>query len=41
MADIADRRERLRAGLRAIYDWYERNADLLPPACCAMPSIMR
>jgi AcrR family transcriptional regulator len=26
---IADKRERLRAGLRAIYDWYERNAQLL------------
>jgi AcrR family transcriptional regulator len=25
---IADRRERLRAGLLAIYGWYERNADL-------------
>jgi AcrR family transcriptional regulator len=25
---IEDPRERLRAGLRAIYDWYERNADL-------------
>src|SRR4051812_49367272 len=25
---IADRSERLRAGLRAIYDWYDRNADL-------------
>src|SRR5215470_17098590 len=24
--DIADGRERLRVGLRAIYDWYERNA---------------
>ena len=27
--DIADRRERLRAGLLAVYDWYERNAELL------------
>ena len=26
---IADQRERLRAGLRAIYGWYERNASLL------------
>ena len=26
---IADRRERLAAGLRAVYDWYERNASLL------------
>jgi AcrR family transcriptional regulator len=26
---IADRRERLRIGLAAIYDWYERNAELL------------
>lgn len=26
--DIADRRERLRAGLSEIYAWYERNADL-------------
>ncbi len=26
---IEDPSERLRAGLRAIYDWYERNADLL------------
>lgn len=26
---IADRRERLRAGLAAIYTWYERNAGLL------------
>ncbi len=25
---IADRRERLSAGLRAIYDWYQRNAEL-------------
>ncbi len=24
---IADRRERLRAGLRAVYDWYGRNAE--------------
>ena len=27
--DIADSRKRLSAGLRAIYDWYERNAALL------------
>jgi AcrR family transcriptional regulator len=27
--DIADGRERLSAGLRAIYDWYERNSALL------------
>jgi AcrR family transcriptional regulator len=26
---IKDGRERLRVGLRAIYDWYERNADLV------------
>ncbi len=26
---IADQAERLRVGLRAIYGWYERNADLL------------
>lgn len=26
---IADRRERLAAGLRAIYGWYERNASLV------------
>ena len=26
---IADPAERLRAGLRAIYDWYERNAELI------------
>jgi len=26
--NIEDRRERLRVGLFAIYDWYERNADL-------------
>ena len=26
---IADREARLRIGLRAIYDWYERNAQLL------------
>ncbi len=26
---IEDRRERLRTGLRAIYGWYERNAELL------------
>src|SRR5262245_20610884 len=25
---IADPAERLRVGLRAVYDWYERNADL-------------
>ena len=25
---IEDPSERLRVGLRAIYDWYERNADL-------------
>ena len=25
---IAGRRERLRAGLRAVYDWYARNADM-------------
>ena len=25
---IADQRERLRTGVRAIYDWYERNAQL-------------
>jgi AcrR family transcriptional regulator len=30
---VADRRERLRAGLRAIYDWYERNAGL---AACVL-----
>lgn len=30
---IKDRRERLHVGLRAIYDWYERNADL---AACAL-----
>jgi AcrR family transcriptional regulator len=30
---IADRRERLRAGLTAIYGWYERNASL---AACVM-----
>ena len=30
---IADRRERLRTGLRAIYGWYERNADL---AACVL-----
>lgn len=28
-SDIADRRERLRTGLAALYDWYERNADLV------------
>lgn len=28
-AGIADRRERLTAGLTAIYDWYERNAQLM------------
>lgn len=26
--DISDRRERLRVGLRAIYDWYARNAEV-------------
>jgi AcrR family transcriptional regulator len=26
---IEDRRERLRTGLRAVYDWYERNAELI------------
>jgi hypothetical protein len=26
---IADRRERLATGLRAVYDWYERNASLV------------
>jgi len=26
---IEDQSERLRVGLRAIYDWYERNADLV------------
>ena len=30
---IADRRERLRTGIRAIYGWYERNADL---AACVL-----
>ncbi len=30
---IEDRRERLRVGLRAIYDWYERNASL---AACVL-----
>ena len=30
---IADRRERLRAGLRAVYDWYGRNAEL---AACVL-----
>ena len=25
---------------RAIYDWYERNADARSPACCATPSII-
>jgi AcrR family transcriptional regulator len=30
---IADRHERLRTALRAIYDWYERNADL---AACVL-----
>ena len=30
---IKDRRERLRAGLRAIYGWYDRNADL---AACVL-----
>ena len=31
--EIADRRERLRTGLTAIYGWYERNAEL---AACVM-----
>ena len=26
---VADRRERLRIGLSALYDWYERNAELI------------
>jgi len=26
---IEDRRERLRVGLAAVYDWYERNAELI------------
>ncbi len=30
---IADQRERLHTGLRAIYDWYERNAEL---AACVL-----
>src|SRR6476661_2697406 len=30
---IADRRERLRVGLRALYGWYERNAEL---AACVL-----
>jgi AcrR family transcriptional regulator len=30
---IEDQRERLRIGLRAVYDWYERNADL---AACVL-----
>jgi AcrR family transcriptional regulator len=30
---VANRRERLRTGLRAIYGWYERNADL---AACVL-----
>ena len=30
---IEDPRERLRIGLRAVYDWYERNADL---AACVL-----
>ncbi|HEY0832304.1 MAG TPA: TetR family transcriptional regulator [Azospirillum sp.] len=30
---IADRRDRLRAGLRALYGWYERNAEL---AACVL-----
>jgi AcrR family transcriptional regulator len=30
---IKDRRERLRVGLRAVYDWYERNADM---AACVL-----
>jgi AcrR family transcriptional regulator len=30
---INDRRERLRTGLRALYDWYDRNAEL---AACVL-----
>lgn len=30
---LEDRKERLRTGLRAVYDWYERNADL---AACVL-----
>jgi AcrR family transcriptional regulator len=30
---IKDRRERLRVGLRAVYDWYARNADM---AACVL-----
>jgi AcrR family transcriptional regulator len=30
---IKDRRERLRIGLRAVYDWYERNAEM---AACVL-----
>src|ERR1700754_4705215 len=30
---IADPKERLRTGLRAVYDWYERNAEL---AACVL-----
>jgi AcrR family transcriptional regulator len=33
---ITDRRERLRAGLTAVYGWYERNADLM---ACVMRDI--
>src|SRR3954464_8491605 len=33
---IGDRRERLRAGLRAIYAWYERNAEL---AACVLRDV--
>ena len=33
LAAIEDRRERLRAGLTAIYGWYERNASL---AACVL-----
>ena len=33
MAGIADRRERLRVGLQAIYDWYGRNESL---AACVL-----
>ena len=33
---IADRRERMRAGLTAVYGWYERNADLM---ACVMRDI--
>lgn len=34
--DIADRHERLRAGVSAIYGWYERNAEL---AGCVMRDV--